>query len=277
MELNIAKMMFHKWEEEPISGVARGYRGTFAIFFYGCNMRCVYCQNYKISHIKLTNLNSFENKISYSVDELSDIMIQAEKNKAASISLITGVLYVDKIVECIKIAKNKGLNIPVVYNSSAYELTSQINKLNGLIDIYLPDFKYFSNELSKKYSGVSNYVEIAKNCINEMYSQVGKASNNCIQDLYLKKGMIVRNLVLPLNTENSINVIKYLYDTYKDNIFISILNQYTPVNRTSFNELNRKITNREYNKVVKFAIDYGIKNAFIQEEGTASEEFIPQF
>ena len=259
--MKIAKLMFHEWEEEPISGMNEGYKGTFAIFFYGCNMRCVYCQNSKISRCKGEGF-------SYTPEFLSDQIIKAEKEGAKTISFITGVLYIDKIVETIKLAKEKGLKIPVVYNSSGYETVASIKKLDKLIDIYLPDFKYFDNSLGKKYSSVPNYADLAKLCIEEMYRQVNSR-------------LIVRHLVLPGNTENSKKVIKYLYDTYKDNIFISILSQYTPMmendNINDFPELTRKITKREYDKVVDFALSLGIKNAFIQDMDAAKTSYIPDF
>lgn len=267
MEMKIAKLMFHKWEEEPISGIARGYDGTFAIFFYGCNMRCVYCQNSKISRTIVGATHREPERIVYYPDELSDLMINAEKENAASVSFITGVLYVDKIVETIKLAKEKGLKIPIVYNSSGYETVAQIKKLDGLVDIYLPDFKYFDNELGKRFSNVPNYVDVAKKCIDEMYHQ--------------NKTLIVRHLVLPGHTENSKKVIKYLYDTYGDDICISIMSQYTPMLKNeeikNFPELTRKLTKREYEKVVNYALEIGVKNALIQEGDVAKESFIPDF
>lgn len=277
MEMHIAKLMLHPWEEEPISGIQRGYKGTFAIFFYGCNMRCIYCQNSKISHIKFKN-GSLElhrmgelcepHKIIFTPEELSEKIILAEKEGAASISFITGVLYIDKIIETITLAKHKGLTIPVVYNSSGYEPVSQIKKLNGLVDIYLPDFKYFDNTISKKYSNVSNYVEVAKSAIDEMYHQVGL------------KNLFVRHLVLPANTKNSQNVIKYLHDTYGNEIFLSVMSQYTPIDTLeldNFPELKRRITKREYQKIINFLIDLDMKNVFIQDIASADKNYIPHF
>ena len=290
MNMYIAKLMYHKWEEEPISMIKSGYAGTFAIFFYCCNMKCIYCQNSKISHIPLsamTNLvqtipkhsnetnksfisktPSASHKIIYTPEELSNEMIEAENNNAASISFITGVLYIDQIVETIKLAKEKGLKLPIVYNSSGYETVSQIKKLSGLIDIYLPDFKYFDNELGKIYSKVPNYTDIAKLSIREMYRQV-------------ENKLIVRHLVLPGHTENSKKIIKYLYDTYGDNIYLSIMSQYTPMPDNKmllgFPELQRKVTKREYEKVLNYAINLGVKNAYFQEGDVALDSFIPDF
>ena len=291
----IAKLMHHRWEEEPISGIAKGKNGTFAIFFYGCNMRCVYCQNSKISHINIKNLKSQMNferdnsndeitnskKILWSPEELSDEMIKAEASNVASISFITGVLYVDEIVLTIKLAKDKGLKIPIVYNSSAYEPVSQIKKLEGLIDIYLPDFKYFDNEIGNKFSKVNNYPDVAKKCIAEMYRQVVGANSNLKGAEHGESTLIVRHLVLPGHTENSKQVIKYLYDTYGDDICLSIMSQYTPMIKNEgillFPELTRKLTKREYDKVVNYAMSLGVKNAYIQDGDVALESFIPEF
>ena len=283
-EMQIAKLMKHRWEEEPISGIGRGFDGTFAIFFYGCTMRCLYCQNSKISQRRGELCEPI--KINYTPEELSDEIIKAQSENVASVSFITAALYVDQVVETIKLAKKKGLTIPVVYNSSGYETVSQIIKLDGLIDIYLPDFKYFDNELGKKYSGIPNYTDVAKACIAEMHRQITSSSSgrqnvvHCRGEL-CEPALIVRHLVLPANTENSKRVIKYLYDTYGDDIYISIMSQYTPMpqneNIDKFPELLRKVTKREYEKIVDYAISLGVKNAFIQEGDVAKESFIPEF
>ena len=278
-DMQIAKLMKHRWEEEPISGIGRGYDGTFAIFFYGCTMRCVYCQNSKISQRRGEHCEP--QIINCTPEELSGEIIKAQSENVASISFITAALYVDQVVETIKLAKKKGLKIPVVYNSSGYETVDQIKKLDGLIDIYLPDFKYFDNELGKKYSGVPNYADVAKLCIDEMYRQI---SNSRVQNRMgglCEPSLIVRHLVLPANTENSKQVIKYLYDTYGDDICLSIMSQYTPMPQNdgidAFPELLRKVTKREYEKVVDYAINLGVKNAYIQEGDVAKESLIPEF
>lgn len=268
----VAKSMYHRWEEEPISGIEAGYKGTFAIFFYGCNLRCVYCQNSKISNVSYKDIKEKSKiskvKIQYSAEELSDEMIKAEKVGAYTISFITGVFYHDEIIETIKLARKKGLKIPIVYNSSGYELAEHIKRFDGLIDIYLPDFKYFDDAIGKEYSHVSNYSEIAKECIAEMYRQV-------------KDKVIVRHLVLPSHTEDSKKVIEYLYKTYGDSIRLSIMSQYTPMLKNESMslcpELYRKLTKREYQKVVDYAMSLGIKNAFVQEGDVAKESFIPDF
>lgn len=265
----IAKTLYHRWEEEPISGINHGYKGTFAIFFYGCNMHCVYCQNNKISRVKI-NANN------YNPMKLAKEIIEAEKNGAYTISFITSANQIDEVVETIKISKDLGLKIPVVYNSNGYETSYQIKKLNGLIDIYLPDFKYFDDELGEKYSGVPNYFEIAKECIDEMYNQVSKYNLDIDS-----KGLIIRHLVLPSHTEDSKNVINYLFDKYGNNVTYSIMAQYTPIlgniEIDAFKELKRKITKREYDKVINFSLSLGITNAYTQDLDTASESFIPEF
>lgn len=265
MEMYIAKLMLHPWEEEPISGVAKGYKGTFAIFFYGCNMRCVYCQNSKISHVTFPHVGA-----SYvSPDDLSNKMLLAEHSGAATISFITGVLYIDKIVETIKLARKKGLTLPIVYNSSGFEPVSQIKKLKNLIDIYLPDFKYIDNSLAKTYSNASNYVEVAKACISEMYNQVGLDN------------LIIRHLVLPSHTEDAKKIIKHLYDTYSENVTLSILSQYTPMLKNEgierFPELHRKLTKREYDKVINYILSLNMQNVFIQDLTAANYIYIPDF
>lgn len=312
--MQIAKLMKHRWEEEPISGIGRGYDGTFAIFFYGCTMKCVYCQNSKTSRaivgadiIRPSCRGELcePEKVFYTPEELSDEIVKAQSENVASISFITAALYVDQVVETIKLAKKKGLTLPIVYNSSGYETVSQIKKLDGLIDIYLPDFKYFDNELGKKYSGVSNYADVAKLCIAEMHRQIRSSSSgrhsavqcrgelcepelrSCNSRVQNRMGelcepsLIVRHLVLPANTENSKRVIKYLYDTYGDDICLSIMSQYTPMPQNeginAFPELLRKVTKREYEKVVDFALEIGVKNAYIQEGDVAEESFIPDF
>lgn len=291
MSMYIAKLMYHKWEEEPISGIKSGHAGTFAIFFYCCNMKCIYCQNSKISHIPFSEIkkkaNTYNSKFNATIDskdvfstqisnhkiiwtaeELSDEMIIAEKNNAASISFITSVLYTEEVAETIKLARKKGLTIPIVYNSSGYETVPMLKKLSGLIDIYLPDFKYFDNELGQIFSKVPNYTDIAKLAIDEMYNQV-------------KNNLIVRHLVLPGHTENAKNIIKYLYETYGDNIYISIMSQYTPIINNNdiknFPNLMRTLTKREYDKVINFAMNLGIKNAYYQDGDVANESFIPEF
>jgi len=261
-QIKIANYSLHKWEEPCISGV----NGSGAIFFSYCNLKCIYCQNYEIS-----NLN--KGKV-ITPKRLVDIFLKLQQSKALNINLVTPTHYAPILKEVILEAKTKGLNIPIVYNTSSYEKVDTLNSLNDLIDIYLPDLKYYDNELGLKYSKVNNYFEYATKAIDEMYRQVGRVK---IVNGIMKRGMIVRHLVLPGHVDDSKKVIKYLYDKYKDNIYISIMNQFTPVNKTRYSNLNRTLTNEEYDDVIDYAYDIGVRNAFIQGEDTCKESFIPVF
>lgn len=270
----ISKFMLHPFEEEPVSGVKSGFKGTFAMFFYGCNMSCLFCQNNKISKVKIDkNFIETHKNYSYTPNILAERLLKAESMGAYTISFITGALYVDLICETIKLAKSKNLSLPLVYNTNGYESVDNLKKLNGLVDIYLPDFKYFDDDLSYKFSKRKNYFEVAINALDEMFIQIGKTNFN-----KKRSGIIVRHLVLPGHTEDSLKVLKFLYDKYGNDICYSIMSQYTPINKNMpFDELNRKLTKREYEKVINYAINLGIENAFIQEGDVAKESFIPDF
>ena len=261
-KIKVSRAALHYFEEPPISGS----KGSGAIFFSGCNLKCVYCQNYDISDF------NFGKEIS--IEEFANICINLQNEGANNINLVTPTHFIPLIKEGLILAKEKGLNIPVVYNSSGYENVESLKLLEGLIDIYLPDFKYFDNNLSLKYSSCPNYVEIAKFAIKEMYRQVGKPK---FKNTIMTKGVIVRHLLLPTHLDDSKRVIKYLYNTYKDNIYISIMNQYTRVRETKYKELNEDIKENDYNELVNYAIDLGITKAFIQEGETNKESFIPKF
>ena len=260
----IARASLHMWEEPCISGDD----GSGTIFFSGCNLKCVFCQNYEIS----TKLIGKE----VSVEEFSNICINLEKKGANNINLVTPTHFVPLIVDGIKLARSKGLTIPIVYNTSGYENVETLKLLEGIIDIYLPDFKYFDNKYGLLYSHIDNYSNVAKEAIKEMFRQVGKPVFD--KNGMMLKGVIVRHLALPELSEDSKKILKYLYDTYKDNIYISIMNQYTPL-RTfkKFTNLNRKLTDTEYDDLINYAVDLGIEKAFIQEGETQSESFIPNF
>lgn len=262
-KLKIARADLHFYEEPVISGDT----GSGTIFFSNCNLKCIFCQNKEISK------DGFGKEIS--IERLSDICIELQNKKANNINLVTPTMYIPHIIEGIKLAKDKGLRIPVVYNTSGYEKKESIKLLTDTVDIYLTDFKYFDNELGKRYSNVDNYFENAKNALEEMYNQVGKF---VIDDNYLmKKGIIVRILVLPEHILDAKNIIKYLYSTYKDNIIISIMNQYTPLYKLKYDNLNRCVSEQEYDEIVNYACDLGIKYAFIQEGETQKDSFIPNF
>lgn len=274
--LKVARAALHMWEEPCISGE----RGSGAVFFSGCTLRCVFCQNYKIAAAKVGKY--------ITVDELADIMLRLQNNQANNINLVTPTHYAGQIAEALIKAKDRGLKIPVVYNTSAYENVDTLKIMDGLVDVYLPDFKYMDGKLALKYSNAGNYPETAKAALREMVRQTGTPDmygddDTLVRDGYvesgiMKKGVIVRHLILPGYTKESRNVIKYLYDTYKNDIYISIMNQYTPLEHVKlYKELCRKVTKKEYDKVVDYAIDIGVTNAFIQEGGTAEESFIPEF
>ena len=264
-KVKLAYYSLHQWEEPIISGE----NGSGTVFFSNCNLRCLFCQNKKIS----TDRNSYGKEISN--DKLKEIFLKLQDLGAHNINLVTPTHYVPQIIDVLKEVKNKNLKIPVVYNTSSYENVSTIESLKGLIDIYLADLKYFDDELGNKYSKCNDYFKYASLAIWEMYKQTGKFQ---IKDNLLVSGLVVRVLVLPGHVDDSKKIIKYLYDTYKDNIIISIMNQYTPVCKINdFPNLNRKLTDEEYDEVIDYACSLGIENAFVQEGETQSESFIPDF
>lgn len=262
--LYVARSALHYWEEPCISGT----KGSGTIFFSYCNLKCIYCQNYDIS--------TLNNGKEITIEEFSDICLNLQNKGAHNINLVTPTHYVPQIIEGLKLAKEKGLIIPIVYNTSSYETIETIKMLDGIVDIYLPDLKYYNDTYAKNYSNVTNYFEAASSAIKEMYNQVGNPifDNNGI----LKKGIIVRHLCLPGLKEDSKKILEYLYKTYKDNIYISIMNQYTPLRKIDkYPNLNRKLSKKEYNEIIEYAINLGIENAFTQEDGTQKESFIPDF
>lgn len=262
-QMVIAKAYLHMWEEPCISGSV----GSGTIFFSYCSLRCIFCQNYDISTLHKGNI--------VSINRLKEICLELQEKGALNINLVTPTHYVPLIVEALKLAKKEGLTIPIIYNTSSYENISTIKQLEGIVDVYLPDLKYYNDEYGIKYSNCNNYFKYASSAIEEMYKQVGKCvfDNNGI----IKKGVIVRHLMLPDNIEDSKNIINYLYDKYKDNICISIMNQYTPLRKLEYGNLNRKVSNDEYDDLIDYAYDLGIRNAYIQEGETQKESFIPDF
>lgn len=277
-DIRIARAALHYWEEPDISGTAiecdeddfaEGAlcEGSGAVFFSGCNMRCIYCQNHDIS--------AMNNGYVVTPEALFEEFIRLQDEGALNINLVTAAMHIPGVIAALDMAKENGLIIPVVYNSSGYESPDTIKLLEDYVDIYLPDLKYLSSDLAGQLSGAPDYPQIAKAALEEMHRQ-------CMAD---GKKMIVRHLVLPGHTAESKEVIRYLYDKYGDDIYISIMSQYTPVDRfldasgrgSDFPELRRRITRREYDKVVDFALELGVKNAYIQERTVAKESFIPEF
>lgn len=261
----VARAALHMWEETCISGKD----GSGAVFFSGCNMGCVFCQNYHIAR------NEAGKKIS--VERLAEIFLELQGQGANNINLVTPTHYVPQIIDALDLAKERGLRLPVVYNTSGYEKVETLQMLKGYVDIYLPDFKYMDPELAQEYSHAWDYPEYAKEALQEMVRQVGIPDVDEITGL-MKKGVIVRHLVLPGHVRDSKKVIRYLYETYGDQIMISIMNQYTPMPQVAEDPLlKRKVTKREYEKVVDYALEIGVEYGFIQEGEVASDSFIPEF
>lgn len=262
--IKVARASLHFWEEPCISGK----NGSGAVFFSGCTLRCVFCQNSKIS------TENFGKELSE--EHLCDIFLELQDQGAHNINLVTPTQFAPRIAEALSRAKSAGLIIPVVYNTGSYEHVETLKMFEGLVDIYLPDFKYYSPELSLRYSHADDYFSVASKAVKEMVRQAPEPVFD--SSSMLRRGVIVRHLVLPGHTKDSKKILKYLYDTYGSHILISILNQYTPFGQLKdYPEINRKITKNEYNKVVDYAISLGIENGFIQEGNAAGSTFIPDF
>ena len=261
IRVSLAKPFFY--EEPPISGT----NGSGTIFFSGCNLKCCYCQNMEIS--------KYNKGKTISIKRLSEIMIELQEKKVHNINLVTPTMFVPSIIKAIQLARKKGLNIPIIYNSSGYENIETIKMLNGYIDVYLPDFKYFDNKYAIKYSNAPNYLENVQKAIDEMVKQTGP----CLFDKkgLIQKGVIVRHLVLPTLQNDTKKILNYLYTTYKDDIYISIMNQYTPNKEIIYKELQYPLKEKEYDNIIDYALNLGIKNAFCQIDGTCKESFIPSF
>lgn len=263
-KLKVARAALHFWEEPCISGE----KGSGTVFFSNCTLKCVFCQNNDISQCNAGK--------EISVERLSEIFLELQDKGALNINLVTPTHYVPQIIEGLKIAKNKGLNLPIVYNSSGYENIETIKYLKGYIDVYLPDFKYYNNKYSLKYSSTKDYFDFATKAIDEMIKQVGDIKFN--KEGIIERGVIVRHLLLPGLLFDSKKILDYLYKTYGDRIYISIMNQYTPLTQVeNYPEINKRISEKYYNTIIDYAISIGIQNAFVQEEGTAKESFIPPF
>jgi len=266
-DLRIARASLHMWEEPCISGT----KGSGTVFFSGCNLKCIFCQNAEIA-LGETGKN-------ISIQRLSEIFLLQQERGAHNINLVTPSHFLPSIKIALEQAKNEGLTIPILFNSSGYESVDSLKALEGLVDIYLPDFKYISSKLSNDFSKAPDYFEVASAAIDEMFRQVGKCQFD--ENGMLESGLVVRHLVLPQHTKDSKAVIKYLYEKYGDSIYISIMNQYTPMphilSNSGFPELHRKVTKKEYDSVVDYAISLGLSNGFIQEGETSKESFIPPF
>ena len=263
-KVKIALYSIHNFEEPCISGK----NGSGTIFFSNCNMNCIYCQNYEISQKGMGK--------EFTVEELADIFIEQQNKKVENINLVTPTIYAIQIIEAIKIARKKGLKIPIVYNTNGYENIETIKMLKGYIDIYLPDLKYYYNDIGKKYSNVENYFEIATEAIKEMQNQVGnpKFDKNGI----MKKGIIVRHLVLPNNIDNSKKILKWLKENIDKDNYVSIMAQYFPTYKAKKDEiLNRKLTKEEWKEIEKYIQELNFENGYVQELGEHEEEYVPKW
>ncbi len=263
-KIRIARAALHFWEEPCISGDT----GSGTVFFTGCNLGCVYCQNYDIAHEGRGK--------EVTIERLSEIYLELEDKGAANINLVTPTHFSPQIKQAIIRSKSKGLNIPIVYNTSSYETVESLRDLAGVVDIYLSDFKYFDGLLAKKYSNAPDYPEIASKAFDEMISQQPELVFN--DNGILLSGVIARHLVLPGQQEDSKKILEYLYLRYGDSILISIMNQFThSAPLISWPEINRVLDDEEYQQVIDYALELGISNGYIQEGETAKESFIPPF
>mgnify|MGYP005947016171 FL=1 len=262
--IRIARAALHFWEEPCISGKS----GSGTVFFSNCNLKCVFCQNYKISS------EGFGTEIT--IDRLAEIFLELQDKGANNINLVTPTHFVPQIIESLKIAKNKGLNLPIIYNTNSIDTLDTIKTLNGYIDVYLPDFKYFEDKYALKYSKIKGYSKNVLEVIDEMVKQVGNPKFN--EDGIIVKGVIVRHLLLPGLLFDSKKIIDAIYKKFEDSVYISLMNQYTPMyNAKMYPEINKSINEKTYDSIVNYALSIGVRNGFIQESGTDSEEFVPNF
>ena len=261
-KIKIALYSIHNFEEPCISGE----KGSGTIFFSNCNMNCVFCQNYEISQLGRGK--------EITIEELANVMIKQQERNVQNINLVTPTSYALHIVEAIKIARKKGLEIPIVYNTNGYESVETIKLLEGYVDIYLPDLKYYYDDLAKKYSKVDNYFEIATKAIQEMYRQVGTPVLD--ENGVMKKGLMIRHLILPNEVQNSKKVLKWIKENIDSNVYVSIMAQYFPTYKAKeIPEIARKITKEEYEKVENYLYGLDLENGYIQELGEHEEEYVP--
>lgn len=263
-KIRIALYNVHHFEEPCISGE----KGSGTIFFSNCNLNCVYCQNYEISQ-------QGKGK-DITIEELANIFLKQQEKGVENINLVTPTSYVFHIIEAIKIAKQKGFTVPILYNTNAYEKVETLKKLEGYIDIYLPDLKYADDKLAKQYSNVDNYFEVATKAIQEMIRQVGFPTLN--EKGIMQKGVMVRHLVLPNEIENSKKVLKWIKEKLPDEIYISVMAQYFPTYQAKKVEnLNRKLTKQEWKKIEDYIEKLEFKNGYTQELGEQEEEYVPKW
>lgn len=263
-KVKIALVSIHDYEEPCISKL----HGSGTIFFSNCNLKCVFCQNYKISNEGLGK--------EYSIEELSDIMIKQQEKGVNNINLVTPTIYAYQIVQAIKLAKEKGLQIPIVYNSSGYECIETLKMLEGYIDVYLPDFKYYDNDVALKYSNIKNYFEYTTNAIKEMYEQVGNPIFD--ENGIIKKGVIIRHLILPNHVNQTKKILSWIKENIGKETYVSVMAQYFPSNKAcKYEKINRKINKIELKLVENYLYDIGMENGYIQKIGKCEENYVPDF
>ena len=263
-KIKIALASIHNYEEPCLSEI----NGSGTIFFTNCNLNCIYCQNYEISQM--------EKGKDVTIEELAQIMLRQQAKGVNNINLVTPTMYAYQIIEAIKIARKNGLHIPIIYNTNGYENIETIKALDGYIDIYLPDLKYYSNDICKKYSKIDNYFEIATSAIKEMYKQVGSSEFN--EDGIMQKGLIIRHLILPNHIQNTKHILKWIKENMPSDVYVSIMAQYFPTYKAKEDELlNRKITKKEYKEVENYLYTLGLENGYMQDLGEHEEEYVPNF
>ncbi|MCI8759817.1 MAG: radical SAM protein [Clostridia bacterium] len=263
-QVRIALYHTHDFEEPCISGK----NGSGTIFFSNCNLNCIYCQNYEISQLGKGK--------DITIEQLANIFLKQQENKVENINLVTPTSYAIQIIEAIKIAKQKGLTIPILYNTNGYEKIETLKLLEGYIDIYLPDLKYVEDDLAQKYSKVKNYFTITTKAIKEMIRQVGTPTFN--QDGIMQKGVMIRHLVLPNHIENSKKVLKWIKDTLPTEVYVSVMAQYFPTYLAKQEKnLSRKLTKKEWEKIEDYIEEIELENGYIQELGEHEEEYVPKW
>lgn len=263
-QLKVGRASLHMWEEPCISGK----NGSGTVFFSGCSLRCCYCQNFHLSR--------GEEGVVITSENLCSTFLNLQKQGAHNINLVTGEHFAPHIKTAIEKAREEGLKIPVILNSSGYISLRTLELFKEVIDIYLVDFKYMNPETAKKYSLAKDYPSVCIEALDKMYSFVGKPQYD--KDGILQKGVVVRHLCLPHSEEDSKKIISYVFEKYGEDVILSIMSQYTPFGECEkYPELTRKLTSKEYDEIVDFCLEKGVKNAFIQGDEAASESFIPSF
>ena len=265
-KIKVALVSLHKFEEPCISGE----NGSGTVFFSNCNLNCMFCQNYEISHLGKGK--------EISIEELADIFLEQQRKGAHNINLVTPTMYVIQIIEALKIAKQNGLSIPIIYNTSSYENVETIKMLDGYIDVYLPDLKYFSNDLCKKYSKVDNYFENATKAIIEMYNQVGKPKFD--ENGMIQKGVIIRHLILPNYIQNTKHILKWIKENMPKDVYVSVMSQYFPSYKAlNDDKINRKINKKEYKTIEDYIYLLDFENGYLQDfvAEENEEKYVPEF